>query len=130
MASIRKRSNRWQARVTRKGFPAEVKTFSTKADADRWARSVEAHIDTGGYISRTEAERITLAEVRASSNSATATNTSASSRTENTTARSQATASIFHTCSLTPGKERRDLRGHDSEEREARRFAGPSADTA
>jgi len=63
MASIRKRESSWQARVTRKGFPAEVQTFSSKAEADRWVRAVESEMDKGGYISRTEAERVTLSEI-------------------------------------------------------------------
>ncbi len=63
MGSIRKRSSNWQARVTRKGFPPEVKTFSTKAEAERWIRSVESEMDKGGYISHTEAERVTLADI-------------------------------------------------------------------
>lgn len=63
MASIRKRGSTWQARVTRKGFPAEVQSFKTKSDAERWARSLESEMDKGGYISRTDAERTTLAEV-------------------------------------------------------------------
>jgi hypothetical protein len=41
MASIRFRSNKWQARVSRKGEQSLVKTFQFKEDAERWARSVE-----------------------------------------------------------------------------------------
>lgn len=63
MASYRKREAKWQARVTRKGFPAETKTFSTKQAAERWATHVESDMDRGGYTSRTEAERTTLSEV-------------------------------------------------------------------
>lgn len=63
MASIRKRGSSWQVRVTRRGFPAEVKTFSSKAEAERWARSLESEMDKGGYVSRTEAERVTFAEI-------------------------------------------------------------------
>ena len=34
MASFRKRGElQWQARINRKGFPAQVKTFSTRAVA-------------------------------------------------------------------------------------------------
>lgn len=45
MASIRQRNGRWQARVSRKGFPDEVKTFDTKSAAQQWARSAEAQLD-------------------------------------------------------------------------------------
>ena len=48
MASIRTREGRWQARVTRQGFPTQVKTFESKALAVKWARSVEASMDAGG----------------------------------------------------------------------------------
>lgn len=63
MASIRKRGKGWQARVMRKGHAPETKTFSSKADAERWARSLESDMDKGAFISRTEAERLTLAEI-------------------------------------------------------------------
>lgn len=63
MASIRKRGNSWQVRVNRRGFPAEVQSFANKIDADRWARSTESEMDKGRYVSRTKAERVTLAEV-------------------------------------------------------------------
>jgi len=63
MASIRKRNNNWQARITRKGFPAETKTFSSKEDAERWCRLLESEMDKGSYISRSEAERITFSEI-------------------------------------------------------------------
>lgn len=63
MASIRKRANNWQVRVTRKGYPPETRTFASKADAERWGRSIESEIDKGSYTSRTAAERITLAEI-------------------------------------------------------------------
>ena len=63
MASVRKRSNKWQARVTRKGYPAETKTFLTKADAERWSRQLESEMDRGRFVSRAEAERMTFFEV-------------------------------------------------------------------
>jgi len=37
MASIRKRGDRWQAQVRRKGSKPLSKTFKLKADAERWA---------------------------------------------------------------------------------------------
>ena len=49
MASIRQREGKWQARVRRKGFPDEVRTFPSRQDAERWARSVESDIDKGSY---------------------------------------------------------------------------------
>lgn len=63
MASIRQREGKWQARVRRKGFPDEVRTFPSRQDAERWARSVESDIDKGSYVSRSEAESTTLKEI-------------------------------------------------------------------
>lgn len=61
MATIRKRGNaQWQAIVRRSGWPHESKVFSTKYEADRWARSVESEMDRGIFISRHEAESTTL----------------------------------------------------------------------
>ncbi len=34
MASIRKHGRSWQVRVRRHGFPIEIKTFSSKAEAE------------------------------------------------------------------------------------------------
>src|SRR5580704_10127943 len=63
MASIRKRSNKWQARVCRAGYPAETKSFNTCADAERWARSIETEMDRGSFVSRSEAEANTLEDI-------------------------------------------------------------------
>lgn len=63
MASIRKRGNKWQARVCRAGFPAETKTFSVRTDAERWARSIETEMDRGSFVSRSEAEANTLEDI-------------------------------------------------------------------
>lgn len=63
MASIRQRGNKWQARIARMGFPPEVKTFGTRQDAERWARSIETEMDRGSYVSRSRAESTTLGDV-------------------------------------------------------------------
>ncbi|MGD7354343.1 tyrosine-type recombinase/integrase [Ralstonia pseudosolanacearum] len=63
MASIRQRGNKWQARIARMGFPPEVKTFGTRQDAERWARSIETEMDRGSYVSRSGAESATLGDV-------------------------------------------------------------------
>lgn len=63
MASIRQRNSRWQARVIREGYPEQVKTFDSKAEAERWARAVESDIDKGQFVSLSEAQRTTLAEI-------------------------------------------------------------------
>ena len=47
MASIIQINSRWRAQVRRKGHPAYTETFGTRAEAERWARQVEAQIDAG-----------------------------------------------------------------------------------
>jgi integrase len=63
MASIRKHGEGWQARVRRKGYPEITRTFQSKQDAERWARTEETEIDRGTFIDRTLAENSTLGEV-------------------------------------------------------------------
>ncbi len=63
MASFRQRSNKWQARVSRDGYPDQVKTFEARVDAERWARSVEAEMDKGQFVNTQEAQRTTLREL-------------------------------------------------------------------
>jgi integrase len=58
MASIRQRGDTWQARVTRKGFPKEARTFRTKADAARWCREIEASMDRGTHQRQRESEEV------------------------------------------------------------------------
>lgn len=47
MSSIRKRGEKWQARVHRKDQKPVVQSFNTKADAIKWARHVESQLDLG-----------------------------------------------------------------------------------
>jgi len=44
-ASIRKRKGRFQARVTRAGYPEQLKTFHKREDAERWSRQVGYDLD-------------------------------------------------------------------------------------
>lgn len=63
MASFRKRGEyQWQARVRRKGYPDQVKTFNTRVEAEAWARQMESEIDRGVFVSRAEAEATSLHE--------------------------------------------------------------------
>jgi integrase len=50
MASIRKHRNKWQAQVRRTGYPALVRSFIHKADAQAWARRSEQRIDSGDLM--------------------------------------------------------------------------------
>jgi integrase len=64
MAAIRKRGNlQWQAEVRKKGFPAQRRTFTLRADAERWAKETEIGIERGLFFDRTVAERTTVGEL-------------------------------------------------------------------
>jgi integrase len=63
MASFRYRSNQWQARVRRKGYPDATKSFMTRQDAEKWARSIESDIDKGQFVDVSEAQRTTLGDL-------------------------------------------------------------------
>ena len=52
----------WQAHVRRCGYPAQVRTFDTKAEAEGWASVIESEIARGVFVSRSEAESTTLGE--------------------------------------------------------------------
>lgn len=61
MASVTKTAGgTWKAYVRKSGFPAQIKTFRLKKDAEDWARRVEDEIVRGVYIVRASAEKMTL----------------------------------------------------------------------
>jgi integrase len=49
VAFFRLRCGKWQAIVSRKGYKPFSKTFISKIDAEKWARSVEIEIDRGTF---------------------------------------------------------------------------------
>ncbi|MBN8488191.1 MAG: site-specific integrase [Burkholderiales bacterium] len=66
MAAIRKRGPyQWEAQIRRRGYPAQSKTFNTKAEADAWAKMIESEMARGVWISRGEAEATLLHEALA-----------------------------------------------------------------
>lgn len=60
MAYIKKRGEYWRAEVRRKGHKPTYRTFDTQVEAQKWARRVEADIDTGFYVDNSAAEKMTL----------------------------------------------------------------------
>lgn len=63
MSTIRKRGQyQWEAQVRRRGYPAQSKTFTTKAEAEAWANMIESEMSRGVWVSRSEAEATTLHE--------------------------------------------------------------------
>jgi integrase len=51
MASIQKRGSTYRARVIRRGYPTQSKTFNTRLEAVKWARNIESKIDEGHFES-------------------------------------------------------------------------------
>ncbi|AOI69150.1 tyrosine-type recombinase/integrase [Burkholderia ubonensis] len=63
MATFTKRGDlQWQAKIRRKGYPQQSKTFDTRADAEKWARAVEHEMDRGRFVSSAEAENTSFTE--------------------------------------------------------------------
>lgn len=61
MATISKTpSGTWKAIIRKTGWPATIKTFRLKKDAEDWARKVEDEMVRGVFIQRASAERMTF----------------------------------------------------------------------
>lgn len=64
MATFDKRdSGWWQAKVRRRGYPTQSKTFATRSEAEIWARKIESDLDRGIFQSASDAEKTTLADL-------------------------------------------------------------------
>lgn len=63
MATFRKRSGKWQARIQRFGLPDMSKTFVSKSDAETWAITVESDFARGCFISRSEADKMSFGDI-------------------------------------------------------------------
>ena len=50
MATIRKRSKKWNVQIRRFDHPPLSKTFISKSDAIQWATKTEALLDRGGSV--------------------------------------------------------------------------------
>ncbi|MGL5003631.1 MAG: site-specific integrase [Casimicrobium sp.] len=63
MATITKTaSGTWKVLIRRRGYPTEIKTFPKKSQAEDWARDIENQMVRGLYISRSNAERMLVAD--------------------------------------------------------------------
>ncbi len=59
MATFTKRDNgKWQAKIRRKGYKTQTKTFATKKDAKRWVREVETKMDKSIFKSTDVAQEV------------------------------------------------------------------------
>lgn len=64
MATFKQRaSGWWQARIRRRGYPVQSKTFPKLVDAEAWARRLESDIDRGTFVSASDAEKKTLGDL-------------------------------------------------------------------
>lgn len=64
MASYTKRGEgQWQAKVRKKGYPVQTKTFRNKSLAQKWATQVEAQMDSKLFMSSSLAETYTFNEL-------------------------------------------------------------------
>lgn len=63
MASIQKRGSTYRARVIRRGYPTQSKTFNTRIEATKWARNIETKIDEGLFESSSARSKRILDEL-------------------------------------------------------------------
>lgn len=63
MAYLENRNGSWMAQIRRKGWPAQSKSFETKAEAQAWARQIERDMDAKVFVSTLAAEQTTFAQV-------------------------------------------------------------------
>jgi len=63
MATIRLHGKKWQARIYKKGYPTQIRSFLSKREAERWARQVETDIEKGTFTSTSLAEKTTFKEL-------------------------------------------------------------------
>lgn len=64
MATYTKRGDgQWQAKIRKKGYPVQTKTFRNKANAQRWATQVEVQMDNKVFISSSRAESTTFQQI-------------------------------------------------------------------
>ena len=64
MASFYKRGvYQWEARIRRRGYPDQSRTFESKLDAQMWAIQVEAEMQRGAFIVRNLADHISMREL-------------------------------------------------------------------
>lgn len=64
MGTITKRGElQWQAKVRRRGFPTQSRTFSYKEDAEKWVRAIEVAMEKPGFKDLRETDKNTFGEV-------------------------------------------------------------------
>lgn len=62
MATFRKRGKTWLCQIRRVGYDSISRTFNTKAEAERWAASIESKMGSGEYVDQRESMSVTLGD--------------------------------------------------------------------
>lgn len=63
MATITPKNGKFQCQVRRRGYPPSSRTFPTRAEAAAWGRAVEAEMDRGLFVDRSEADSTTVTDL-------------------------------------------------------------------
>ena len=62
MAAIQRRGKSYRAQVRRQGLPSLAKSFSSRSEAQTWARQMEGRLAADDWVDTREAKRTTLGE--------------------------------------------------------------------
>lgn len=62
MASITRRGQYWRVQIERKGYPYQHRTFDSKGEAEKWAKSVESEMVRRVYRDNTGAFKLTFGD--------------------------------------------------------------------
>lgn len=63
MAFFRLRNGKWQAIVSRKGYKPLAKTFISKINAEKWARSIEIDLDRGIFKEQSNSQNYLFSDL-------------------------------------------------------------------
>ena len=64
MATIRKLpSGRYSVQIRKQGFPQQSKSFLVLKDAEKWARSLEADMERGTFVDKSDIQASTLGDI-------------------------------------------------------------------
>ena len=63
MATLRKRNNKWQVQIRIKGYKPMSKSFSTKALANTWAKTIESKMERGIFVDMAPARGVLLEDI-------------------------------------------------------------------
>ena len=62
MATIQKRGDKYRVQIRKQGQKPLTQTFTTRKDAQAWAKKIESEIERKIFLDTTEAQQTTLSE--------------------------------------------------------------------